>query len=315
MQAHENLDPLLIDPILTPGIQSFIRDSIGVISSIRKVSGGLVHHVYKVTREDNSYYLKVRGSTFAALPSIVSNPKEIIYEKLALEIFSNAIPDVFPHVIAFNGAKSALLMTDVNPSECTLAKSFDNGLVNSGTLKSIGNTLGRVHRELQKVPAEIRATGEQEQYELNLNRRLLGSNNPVLDNVAQKLRKLPRQLILGEISPKNVGVNNNDQITFFDLETAHMGNTIFDVGYLLGHIMLHSFYYPGKMSEFTDAVLTGYEEEQLEFNRYDPLLWNIAAAAILYRLENKVVPYHALLSEAQSQVLIEIAYDMINSMS
>lgn len=62
----------------------FITSNIPVINGIERVSGGIVHYVFRIVGSNGTFYLKVRDTSFAEVPRIASNPKDIRYEYRAL---------------------------------------------------------------------------------------------------------------------------------------------------------------------------------------------------------------------------------------
>ena len=143
--------------------------------------------------------------------------------------------------------------------------------------------------------SDLRSGGDTAHYEKKLRDRFGYRHNPVLDEMIDDLRREKRQLILGDVAPKNVGVNNKgDLFIFFDLEDAHRGNAIFDYGYLIGHILLHTFTSPEDAIEDIKAFCKGYSSDQFD----EETVRKIALGIMLYRL-GSIVPYQTNLTSDQ----------------
>jgi len=76
-----------------------------------------------------------------------------------------------------------------------------------------------------------------------------------------------------------------------DLENVHLGNTMFDIGFFVGHIYVHGIDRDHPTNDFINSFLDGYGSNAITFDINDPLLKRIALGTCLYRLDNKIVPY------------------------
>jgi 5-methylthioribose kinase len=268
----------------------------------------MVHHVFKLRGEENTAYLKIRGRRFANLDiDYPLDPKDILFEKKALKAFHRVAPDVFPEVLAFDIDRAAILMTDVNPSEKTFVDRFANNEVNVDIVTQIGRTLGRVHTAVGEIPNPMgrkKTTREYNEAKYNqiLDEKVTRNfGYQVLEDTAEALRAQPKQLIIGDAAPKNIGLKESNTVSIYDLDAAHMGNTDFDVGYLLGHIILHSADNDKNLEEFPRAFISGYLEEHGITDM--KVVRNVALATILYRLDSDI-PYNKNLDQQRSDLLL-----------
>jgi 5-methylthioribose kinase len=284
----------------------FICKTIGPIYDIKKSQDGMVHDVYKIFSY-KTYYLKIRGNCFSLIPSLNIDPEDIKYEKKALEIFSKLLPDIFPLVIGFNERVSAIIMTDINPEGLNLKEIFESGTADTAIMRNIGEALGRTHFALKNISESIRPDGDEQQYKINFDYRLLRFEYPVLSQLVEELKKMPRQLILSDLSPKNIGVSKDEKISSFDLDYAHRGNTIFDLGFLLGHIILHS---KNDSDILVKSILLGYKKFMKEPIN-NKMLEKIIGATMLYRLKNEIIPYSLPVTTTEKKELINKAYNLL----
>lgn len=198
---------------------------------MEEIKGWLVHTVYKIY-SSKIYYIKIRGTSFAKLPNFIIDPSKIKYEKKAIKIFLKMLPDIFPSIIDFNKKLSALIITDTIVSGGTLYNLLINNKINKFIIKDIGDAVSKNHFSLNKIKTSIRPNKDKDQYKNNFNNRLLTFDYPLVStritNLTKKLNKLPKRLIIADLSPKNIGVSESGKISFFDLS------------FFLGHINLHS---------------------------------------------------------------------------
>jgi hypothetical protein len=260
------------------------------ITAVGPVPGGVAHRVFGIDTDDGRFYLKIRGDHFATIPAIACNPEDIAHEYRALTVFGDIAPDHFPKVMSFDAARHYLIVSDVIGPDGIKMESLLSGEspVPDGLYRTYGETVGTVVRAAAAVREPIREGGDDTYYRTVLSHRLGYRNHPVLNRTIARLAELPdRQLIMGDPAPKNIGVRDGGgKLTFFDLETAHLGNPVFDYAYGLAHVALHTADNPDRMMAAAADYLKGYGDAP-----YDPALArNIVLGVMLYRL-NGIIPY------------------------
>ena len=65
---------------------------------------------------------------------------------------------------------------------------------------------------------------------------------------------------------------NNGEIKICDLYYIHMENAVFEVSFLIGHILAHNIQNYEKANSGIDAFLSGYIEKNNRFDKENPLL-------------------------------------------
>lgn len=287
----------------------FLSTALKDIKSISPVSGGLVHSVFRVETNSEIAYLKIRGNRFTGIPDIVCDPMDLRHEAKSLRLLSKILPDNFPRYIAFNQKHALLLMTSVMTEDENLTKYFKEDRLTTKTIYNIGQTISRMHDlTCSCILNPIRDDGDEKFYHDNLQYRLRFYGNSVLNEVADELVSLPRQIIFGDLSPKNIGVCG-DKITFCDLDSVHFGNVEFDIGFFAGHILLHSFQSSLQLIDLLNYFFKGYQMLRYDLETNNPLLMRIALGACLYRLDNAIVPYPLRM---KSQAKIELIKNILD---
>lgn len=279
-------------------------------TALESVSGGLVHYVYRLDSPEKIIYLKIRTSTFSRLPDINIDPDDIQNEKIAMDLLSSKLPEMFPRVLAYDEKNHALFMTDVMPSELTLERLFNAGTVSEEIMLACGKTIARFHKTVETLPS-VRTDNDSLVYSNNLLYRLGYLRIPEINKAIEQLEQLPRQLIFGDLSPKNIGINSNNEVTFCDLELVHSGNTVFDIGFLASHILLHSKdKEEGKYR--LESFLKGYLNEPND--HLDEELLKVLILGIgLFRLDNPVIPYSLPINEKETKERIHKIREILSS--
>lgn len=272
--------------------------SLSEIEEISAVSGGVAHSVYKISSGQERFYLKIRRDHFVQVPQITCNPADISIEHKALKTFHEVAPENFPQVLSFNQDRFYMVLSDAVPHGQKLEDLFLNDQVTPGMLFNLGTTLRKIHDLSMPCVQGLREDNDRQKYEELLQHRFGYRHNLVLDELSDHLRKLGnRRLVLGDGSPKNIGANNDGELfIFFDLETAHKGDVVFDYGYLLGHIAIHTFTSPQRAVENIQAFAKGYGVQTFS----EEMTKRIALGIMLYRLGG-IIPYPLHLNDEEKQ--------------
>lgn len=192
--------------------------------------------------------------------------------------------------MAFDPGNSMLLMTDIMPEGQTLLTLLESGLITNEMMVALGITIGEIHQKLQDTDMPIREDGDAACYEANLFYKYGYHNHPSLNSMITNLKGKRRQLILGDLSPKNIGIDDKNQITICDFENTHLGNTTYDVGFLLAHIILHNLSNPLRAQSLVVSFLGGYcSNTSILLGDLD--LKRLVIGTLLYRTNNGFIPY------------------------
>jgi hypothetical protein len=272
------------------------RYGLADVLSCRAVAGGVVHHVWELRTSQGRMFLKVRGHCFARVPGIAAEPHDIVFEAEAIRLFGSSLPAHFPQVVCCVPEEGLLITSDVVGEGSTLEALLRQGQVSARVAGGVGRALCEVHRSGKAMAlTAFRGEREEEFYQAKLEHKLRSRRSAALEEMAREMaREHPRQLILGDPSPKNIGVPGAGRFTFFDLDDTHRGNAVFDVGFLAGHFLLHALPDMPRALALVEAFLGGYLAEDGDGR----LIKGIALGALQYRLGGTIIPYATNLPEA-----------------
>lgn len=280
------------DPALDPDrISNIFHDLpkyIGEVREFNVATGGVVHHVWQVRGEHSTAYLKIRGNTFARVPEIKTRPERIGAEASALKLFGDYAPDYFPNLIHYDDKLNYLLMSEVMAGEKTFANRLREDKPMVGDSWRVGYALGEVHAKTKSVTQDVRWPNDTRYRDEAMYYTFQRNGHPVLLKTLVELLLEPRQLIIGDLSPKNMYVSDTD-VKFFDLETAHQNSSTYDIGYALAHLVMHSLK-SDEQNEVTLAFMEGYRNHNNIDSQSETLI-GVVAAAMLYRLDSPTLPY------------------------
>ncbi|MBT2506999.1 phosphotransferase [Streptomyces sp. ISL-98] len=269
------------------------RQHVGPVTRIERATGGNVSHVFRVHGERGRAVLKIRSTCFSNIPEIATNPELIADEHRALGLYCQALPDLFPKVLAFLPHAHALLMTDVFPDGLTWRQHLDQRPATPAEADRLGRALARVHHATASVRTPIRPQGGDDRFrEHTFDFCLRPTGHPALLAACTALAALPdQQLVLGDVAPKNISLAHGG-VAFVDLDNVHYNAPLYDVAYLLAHVLLHHLRWPAELPAITAALLDAYTGSAPAGHwQQDPLLATVTAGVLLYRLATHVVPY------------------------
>ncbi|MFE6412188.1 phosphotransferase [Streptomyces sp. NPDC057837] len=274
-----------------PRVLADCRPHTGVPLAVERVDGGNVAHVFSVRGPAGRVIIKIRREHYARIPSLRADPALIGDERQLLELYHAAAPGVFARVLAFHHDTHTMVLSDVFPDGRTYHQHLSERSATPGEMARLGRTLRRIHlatrdtRLPERQELDPRFPAYQHDFALRSQR------HPVLDAACAKMAGRPeRQLVLGDLAPKNISITDA-RIGLCDLDNAHHGWPLYDLGYFAGHILIHHLTRPHELPALVTALLTGYLGDQALARADAVLTATVAAGAILYRLGDSIVPY------------------------
>ena len=125
-------------------------------------------------------------------------------------------------------------------------------------------------------------------------------------------RTEPRQFVLADLSPKNIGRDTDNNPTICDLDAFCKGNLEYALSFLPGHLLLHTMGDSNSAHQLIMGLLKGYAEVLPVVDFDSPLFKKLTLGAVLYRLRNDVIPYNLSLPEATKIEKTKIAFDLLS---
>ncbi|MFD9007896.1 hypothetical protein [Streptomyces sp. NPDC059552] len=295
-----------------PGVLADCRAHVGPVTGISRLTGGNVSHVFRVEGPRGSVVLKVRTAVFARIPSLRTDPAYIADERRALDVYGALLPSMFPRVLAFHPQAHAMVMTDVFEDRRTYEDHLRERPATADELVRLGAAVRRIHEATAGVRVAIRSQGDVWFREHTFDFCLRGSGHPALERACEELRtQEPQQLVLGDLAPKNLSLAGG-RVVLCDLDNVHLSRPVFDVGYLLAHLLIHHVPRPDHLPALAHTLLGAYGRGRPPGPREAALLAAVAAGVVLYRLDNVRVPYDLGLRAEQRAQLRETVIRLLD---
>ncbi|WP_367435219.1 phosphotransferase enzyme family protein [Streptomyces celluloflavus] len=280
----------LLGPAL-PRVLADCRPHTGTPLVIERASGGNVAHVFSVRGPAGRVIIKIRREYFARIPYLRTDPALIGDECRLLELYHAAAPDVFPRVLAFHDDAHAMVLSHVFPDGRTYHQHLIERSATAGEMARLGRTLRSVHQATRDARPPHRPVPDPRFPVYQRDFALRSPRHPALDAACAEMADHPdRQLILGDLAPKNISLTGV-RIGLCDLDNAHHGWPLYDLGYFAAHLLIHHLTRPHELPALVTALLMGYQGKRPLTRQDATLAATVAAGVVLYRLGDSVVLY------------------------
>lgn len=261
------------------------------------LSGGNVHTVERIA---GGVILKTRHTGNPEGLSMYTMAEDIAYEATALTDAHAIMPPHFPEVLEIESdILGSIAMRELFPDNViTLKELFAQQAPGSKLAAILATLIGRYHR-LSTARADPATYRQHDFFAELLKYRYEMLGLPKLAGIVQDLLDETQHtgVIHGGLSPKNILVRASSSkrptekdIAFVDLETACIGSRYFDVGFNLGHLILHGIDNQVGFDELYSAYVSAYGRET-GWSLDDRLLRRVVIATMLYRLLHPETKY------------------------
>jgi len=236
---------------------------------LSELGGGVSSVVLLVEMGDDRFVVKQPRKQLLVKDEWLAKPERALTEAEALRFAHDLTADAVP------------LLLDVDAQACTLTMSAApaawrpwkelllEGIVDPSTGRRLGKLLGGWHRSSSQSLSQLSALDDLdvfEQLRIEPFHRTVASRHPELaPRIAFAIESLVerpgRCLVHGDFSPKNVLVGD-EGLWVIDFEVAHVGNPVFDVAFLVAHLILKSVHKPALADAYRGCAaqfLEGYE--------------------------------------------------------
>jgi aminoglycoside phosphotransferase (APT) family kinase protein len=260
------------------------------------MSGGVSSEIYLVHDGDRKFVvkralpqLKVKDPWFA---DIGRNASERDY----LACVDTMMPGVVPRIYFSCPDEGYFGMEYLDENFKNWKHLLLEGVCRTRHAELAGNILGEVHRRTSSGGA-LRAQFDTTKnfYELRVEPYLVttGARHPALNSIfdaeARRIQTVRQALVHGDFSPKNILIKG-DRMALLDCEVAWYGDPVFDVAFLLNHLLLKSLYHAPAASardELVDAFWRAYRQQYSQAGEMEQRLIPLLLMLLLARVDGK----------------------------
>ena len=197
-----------------------------------------------------------------------SDPRRAVVEARALLAYSRITPEATPTLVDVDPERCAFTMSAAPDGTGTWKQQLLAGDVDVSVATAVGSILGRWHAATagaDEAGGFSDRTWFEELRVAPFYRAVMLARPDLADAVAERLRCMLEEesqvLVHGDFSPKNVLVKPDGGVWIVDFEVAHRGDPVFDLAFLVHHLLLKAVHLPmygGRLLECARAALAAY---------------------------------------------------------
>tara|TARA_Y100000741_G_scaffold176613_1_gene134077 strand:+ start:1160 stop:2155 length:996 start_codon:yes stop_codon:yes gene_type:complete len=212
-----------------------------------KLTGGVSSDIWKISSLKNNYCIKKSKNKLSVKQDWYAPVIRNYYEHEWYNEVNNILPNLTPKVIYKNIDPYFFVMEHYDKNQYPLWKNeLFNLKLDSIFTKNVAINLGKIHSKTYNKSDIAKKFDTIKLFEdlridpyIRSTALLHDDIKNQLFSIADNLHKSKIALVHGDISPKNILINNKNPI-FLDAECAWFGDPVFDISFCLNHIILKS---------------------------------------------------------------------------
>jgi 5-methylthioribose kinase len=233
-------------------VVSYLIDK-GIISTADKaevevLTGGVSNVVLAITTSDKKLVLKQALAELKVAEKWEADQRRAIVEANAISLFHKLSPDQVPNLVFLDPERFILILDRVPVGSTVWKTDLLDGVINPDVAGVLGKTLAQWHNFGQtnkEARQQFMEDSLFEQLRVDPFYRFVASKNdllkPKINELISELEGDKTTIVHGDFSPKNIMVGMDEQVYILDFEVTHVGNPVFDLAFLLAHLLCKLF--------------------------------------------------------------------------
>jgi tRNA A-37 threonylcarbamoyl transferase component Bud32 len=217
---------------------------------VTPLSGGVSGEVVAVRGDTIQVVVKTPLDRLKVAHDWQADRRRVVAEAAALRIAAQITPRSVPRVVDLDSDAYVIVLEASDPDWLTLRDQLMLGICDHTIGETLGSALAQWHTATQEpelLPDEIRDLDAFVALRIDPFYRFVAAQYPELAGdigaAADALLHERTCLVHGDLSPKNVLVGPG-QIWVLDWEVAHFGCPVFDLSFMLTHLVLKTLHQP-----------------------------------------------------------------------
>jgi len=235
------------------------------------MTGGVSNTVLSVTTKNQNLVLKQALPELKVAQKWEADQRRAIVEADALRLFHEISPNVVPKLVFIDPVEFVLIMERIPLGSSVWKSDLLSGIFNPKVPEVLGKTLAEWHHfgaENPEYKVQFKEDTLFEQLRVDPFYRFVADKNPLLQEsifaLINELESDHSTIVHGDFSPKNIMVTPDEQVYVLDFEVMHVGNPIFDLAFLVSHLLCKFFRAENdliavKLGNMADKFLSEYE--------------------------------------------------------
>jgi 5-methylthioribose kinase len=225
----------------------------GIISTTDKaevevLTGGVSNVVLAITTSDKKLVLKQALAELKVAEKWEADQRRAIVEANAISLFHKLSPDQVPNLVFLDPERFILILDRVPVGSTVWKTDLLDGVINPDVAGVLGKTLAQWHNFGQtnkEARLQFMEDSLFEQLRVDPFYRFVAAKNdllkPAINKLISELEGDKTTIVHGDFSPKNIMVGMDEQVYILDFEVTHVGNPVFDLAFLLAHLLCKLF--------------------------------------------------------------------------
>jgi 5-methylthioribose kinase len=233
-------------------VVSYLIDK-GIISTseqpeVEVLTGGVSNVVLAITTSNKKLVLKQALAELKVAEKWEADQRRAIVEANAIALFHKLSPDQVPNLVFLDPARFILILDRVPVGSTVWKTDLLGGVINPDVAGVLGKTLAQWHNFGQtnkEARLQFMEDSLFEQLRVDPFYRFVAAKNdllkPIINKLISELEGDKTTITHGDFSPKNIMVGMDEQVYILDFEVTHVGNPVFDLAFLLAHLLCKLF--------------------------------------------------------------------------
>jgi len=225
----------------------------GIISATDKtevevLTGGVSNIVLAITTSNKKLVLKQALAELKVAEKWEADQRRAIVEANAIALFHKLSPDQVPNLVFLDPDRFILILDRVPVGSTVWKTDLLDGVINPDVAGVLGKTLAQWHNfgeSNKEARLQFMEDSLFEQLRVDPFYRFVAAKNeflkPIIKKLISELEGDKTTIVHGDFSPKNIMVGMDEQVYILDFEVTHVGNPVFDLAFLLAHLLCKLF--------------------------------------------------------------------------
>ncbi|MFK5924728.1 MAG: aminoglycoside phosphotransferase family protein [Verrucomicrobiota bacterium] len=291
-------------------------------AEITALTGGVSSDIYRVNDGERVFVIKRALEKLRVKDDWYADISRNRFELAYLQCVAGFLPDAVPDVLFSNAERGYFAMEFLGEDFSNWKELLLAGVCEIHHASIAGKMLATIHRQTwgdKKVQANFESKENFHQLRIEPYLLTTAERHPELSTCiraeAQRLHQTQLCLVHGDYSPKNLMLSSG-HFVILDCEVAWFGDPVFDIAFLLNHLLLKSLHLDKNRTsciELTHAAWMAYCDElgeTLISSAVAPFLHILLPMLMLARVDGKS-PVEYLADEQKKQTLRKFAYQVL----
>jgi 5-methylthioribose kinase len=259
--SEETVGAYLVERRLVPA---------GARLRVAPLAHGVSNVVLAVEADGFAAVVKQALPRLAVAEEWLAKRERTLTEAAGLELAGRLTPGAVPRVLDVDEERCAAAVELAPPALRNWKLELLEGRCDPEVAARLGELLGAWHRGTEHDPAIAARFGDGEAFEqlrVDPYHRTVMRRRPALaravGELVEEMLDTHACLVHGDFSPKNV-LAGGGTVWVLDFEVAHCGDPVFDLAFMLNHLLLKAIHRPGSLAGYrscAEAFLSAYGRE------------------------------------------------------